>query len=751
MRKILWFKEINKADIGLVGGKGANLGEMYNIGIPVPNGFCVTAQAYFDFLEKTSLRAKIITELKGLNLEDSKKLLKAAENIKHAILAAKMPPDTAKLIKGAYKELTGTHDQKVAVRSSATAEDLPDASFAGQQATFLNISGTSNVVSAVQKCWASLFEPRAIFYRADKDFDHLKVGIAVPVQLMVEAEVSGIMFTVNPLTNNDNEVSVEAVIGLGEGIVSGQITPDQYVVRKDNMQIIAKTVAEQSEQIVGQSRKIRVPPTIGKIQKIRDKYILELAQYAIKLERHYKKPQDIEWTFNNNQIRIVQTRPVTTLAIEAPATAYKIPENEASSHRLLLDGIPASPGVGWGNVQIIKSAAEISKVEKGEILVTGMTTPDFVPAMKRAEAIVTDEGGQTCHAAIVSRELGIPCVVGTQNATSMLKTGEEITVDGSNGRVYEGLLETTQESRAKNQDRNSKIKTATKLYVNLGEPSQAVTVSQMDVDGVGLLRAEFMMAEIGEHPRAMIAERRGEEMVSKLEQGLLTFCRAFSPRPVVYRANDFKTNEYRALRGGEKYETIESNPLLGFRGVGRYIADAKVFALELEAIKRVRNKHGFKNLHLMLPFVRTVEELAESKKIVSAYGLRRSGTFNLWMMVEIPSNVIMLEKFLEVGIDGLSIGSNDLTMLILGADRDNPAVANTFDEQDPAVLWALEKTIKTAVKNKVKVSICGQAPTVYPALTKKLVSWGITSVSVSPDAINRTREVISKAEKELVL
>ncbi|MFH1896465.1 MAG: phosphoenolpyruvate synthase [bacterium] len=750
MRKILWFKEITKNDIAQVGGKGANLGEMYNLGIPVPNGFCVTSGAYYDFLEKTALRQKIITELKGLNVENSKKLLRASENIKRAILAGKMPKDTAKLIITAYQKLSGTHDQKVAVRSSATAEDLPEASFAGQQSTFVNIKGRKDVVSAVQKCWASLFEPRAIFYRADKGFDHMKVGIAVPVQLMVDSAVSGVMFSINPLTNNNNEIAIEAILGLGEGIVSGQITPDQYSVRKDTGQIIAKNIVVQDTKIVGHGKNKKVGQEAGKAQKIEDKHLLALAQYAIKLENHYKKPQDIEWAYDNNRVYIVQTRPVTTFAQTEKASAFKITEKEAGRHRLLLDGISASPGVGFGKVRVIKDASEIGKIIKGDVLVTAMTTPDFVPAMKRAAAIVTNEGGQTCHAAIVSRELGIPCVVGTTNATTMLKTGEEITIDGSNGRVYSGILKTEKSPEVKDPKPGTRVKTATKLYVNLGEPSQAATVSQMDTDGVGLLRAEFMMAEIGEHPRAMIAARREKEMVKKLEEGLLTFCRAFTPRPVVYRTNDFKTNEYRALKGGEKYETIEANPLIGFRGAGRYVEDSKVFALELEAIKRVRNKHGFKNLHLMLPFVRTVEELVECKKIISAHGLRRSVSFNLWMMVEVPSNVIMLEEFLKAGIDGLSIGSNDLTMLILGLDRDNPRVANTFDEQDEAVLWALEKTIKTAIKNKVTVSICGQAPTTYPALSKKLVGWGITSVSVSPDALNRTRQIIVEAEKEIL-
>lgn len=747
IRKILWFKEIGKNDIALVGGKGANLGEMYNLGIPVPNGFCVTAQAYFDFIQKTSLKQKIETELSGLNLEDSKKLLAAAEKIKKAILAAKMPEETAKLIKKAYVELSGTHDQKVAVRSSATAEDLPDASFAGQQATFLNIEGSKDVVETVQKCWASLFEPRAIFYRADKGFDHLKVGISVPVQLMVDSEVSGVMFSINPLTNDTNQVSVEAVFGLGEGIVSGQITPDQYIVDKESLQIRSRQVVEQEFEIAGQGRKKDVPLSKRGLQKISDKYIVELAKYAVTLEDHYKKAQDIEWAYNGNKIYIVQTRPVTTMHIETEATELKV--SDSGGHRVLLDGISASPGVGWGKVQIIKSAAEIHKVDIGEVMVTGMTTPDFVPAMKRASAIITDEGGQTCHAAIVSRELGIPCVVGTSNASTMLKTGEEVTVDGSNGKVYEGLLKT--ENRDKESATKERIKTATKLYVNLGEPSQAASIASMDVDGVGLLRAEFMMAEIGEHPTAMIANKRGKEMVNRLEQGLLSFARAFYPRPVVYRATDFKTNEYRALKGGEAFEPIEGNPLIGFRGAGRYIENADVFELELEAIKRVRNKHNFKNLSLMLPFVRTVKELEETKKMVSAYGLRRSGSFNLWMMVEIPSNVILLEEFIKVGIDGLSIGSNDLTMLLLGADRDNPRVAPVFNEQDPTVLWALEKIIKTGVKNHVTVSICGQAPSNFPSLTKKLVKWGITSVSVTPDAISRTRKIIFEAEKELAL
>ncbi|MBI2415009.1 phosphoenolpyruvate synthase [candidate division WWE3 bacterium] len=748
---ILWFNQVNKGDIPLVGGKGANLGEMYRHGIPVPNGFCVTAKAYFDFVKKTSLKQKIVAELSGLDVSDSKALMKASKNIKTAILAADMPDELEVLLKTNYQELCGNSDKKVAVRSSATAEDLPDASFAGQQETYLNVIGYKDVIKHVQMCWASLFESRAIFYRTQNGFNHLKVGIAVPVQLMVQSEVSGIMFTVNPTTNNRGEVSVEAAFGLGQPIVSGEITPDQFIINKKTLEITYKYVAKQTWQFTD-GGEVAVSKAYQEKQKLPDRLVKELARLGMKIEEHYGRPQDIEWGYEEGKLYIVQSRPVTTLNVSAKGKGEVTAANGKKA-KLLMEGLGASPGAISGTVRIIGKASEITKVKTGDILVAEMTNPDYVPAMKRASAILTDKGGRTSHAAIVSRELGIPAVVGAGVATKMLKDGEVITVDGTTGKIYEGAIVTASTEATDTivtLINGEPIKTATKIYMNLAEPELAQDMAARYVDGVGLLRAEFMIAQLGVHPRKFIKDGKEKEFIAHMSDGLEKFAKAFYPRPVVYRTTDFRSNEYKNLKGGAAYELDEPNPMIGFRGVGRYIEDADVFRLEIEAIKHVRNKLGYKNLHVMLPFVRTIDQLRQVKKLMANFGLTRSPSFKLWMMAEIPSNAILLDKFIEEGIDGVSIGSNDLTMLILGVDRDNEKVANVYSELDPAVLWALERIITTCSKMGVTCSICGQAPSVYPQLVEKLVEWGATSVSVSPDVIEKTRKIVYDAEQKVL-
>lgn len=747
--KILWFEQVKKTDIPLVGGKGANLGEMYQAGIPVPNGFCVTAHAYFEFLQKTSLKQKILTELSGLNTQDSKQLLEASKKIKTAILGADMPDELEVEIADAYHKLSGASDQKVAVRSSATAEDLPDASFAGQQETYLNIKGYEDVIKHVQMCWASLFEARAIFYRTENGFNHMKVGIAVPVQLMVQSEVSGIMFTVNPITNNASEVSIEAAYGLGQPVVSGEITPDQFLVNKKTGDIISRQIALQTWQFTDAGN-TDVSKEYQEKQKMSDAYVKELARIGINIEKHYGRPMDIEWGMQDKKLYIVQARPVTTLHMGDRQVVNEISDQSEKKAKLLLEGLGASPGAATGPVRIVNNPAEIDKVKEGDILVAEMTNPDYVPAMKRAVAILTDKGGRTSHAAIVSRELGIPAIVGSVSATKMLRDGEIISVDGTNGKVFEGNIVTKVEKEAITSLFAGDLKTATKLYMNLAEPDLAEEMSKRDVDGVGLLRAEFMIAQLGTHPRKFIKDKKEKEFIAHMAEGMAAFAKAFDPRPVVYRTTDFRTNEYKNLKGGAEFEMDEPNPMIGFRGVSRYLDDAEVFKLEVEAIKQVRNKMGFKNLYVMLPFVRTVDQLRQAKKLLASLGLRRSANFKLWMMVEIPSNVILLEDFIAEGIDGVSVGTNDLTMLTLGVDRDNEKVANVYSELDPAVLWSLERIVTIAKKHKVTCSICGQAPSVYPELVEKLVEWGMTSVSVSPDVIDKTRKIIYDAENDHV-
>jgi len=745
-KNLVWFEDVDKNDLPLVGGKGANLGELTKAGIPVPPGFIVTTVSYFNFLEEAGLREEIEKILEPLDTNNSQQLLQVSTKIKDAITSAEMPQDIADEIREAYKKLGGL----VAVRSSATAEDLPDASFAGQQSTFLNIQGEDNVLVAVQECWASLFEPRAIFYRNEYGIDHMQVGIAVPVQRMVQSEAAGVLFTMEPVTN-ESKITIEAVYGLGEVVVSGEMTPDHYLVDKERFTILEKQIVEQDWQLVkslesdsdvdGANVKLPVSDELRKEQKLSDDEIISLAKLGAKIEDHYQFPQDIEWAKEGGELYVVQTRSITTLKSISRESVGEMLDVPA-----LVSGSSASPGLGSGPVQIVSDPSRISEVKEGDILVAEMTTPDYVPAMKRAAGIATDRGGRTCHAAIVSRELGIPCVVGTGNATNVLKPDQVVTVDGSQGKVYEGRV-AAQATVPSTTTPKSAVKTRTKLYVNLAEPDLAETVAARDVDGVGLIRAEFMISEIGEHPRHMLKEGRGEEFTSRLAEGLTVFARAFEPRPVVYRTTDFKTNEYRHLKGGEEYEEHEENPMIGYRGCSRYIREPDVFRLETEAVKRVREK--YKNLWVMIPFVRTVAGLTDVKKILIAEGLRRSRDFKLWMMVEVPSNVFLIDKFIDVGIDGISIGSNDLTQLVLGVDRDNEELAEQFDERNEAVLIAIERVVKAAIARGVTCSICGQAPSDFPEITEKLVEWGITSVSVNRDVIDEAREIIAAAEQRL--
>ena len=751
-KAIVWFQEVGKDDVGLVGGKGANLGEMTQAQVPVPPGFIVTAGAYFRFLETSGLRPKIEAMLAGLDHRNNDALQKASQQIKQAIIDTPMPEELARQIRDAYRKLGGA----VAVRSSATAEDLPSASFAGQQSTFLNVAGEADVVAAVRACWASLFEARAIFYRVENGFEHMKVGIAVPVQRMVQSERSGVMFTVEPVSSDDTKIVIEAVCGLGEAIVSGQVTPDLYMVDKKSLQILERRVASQEQQLVrggrgegedlGNNVWVEVPAALRGIQKLTDDEVVKLAEIARRLEQHYGVPQDIEWAKEDFHFYLVQTRPVTTIR---KAEEWEAVEETAP---VLVEGSPASPGVEAGPVKIVMDASEIGKVETGDILVTEMTTPDFVPAMKRAAGIITDRGGRTAHAAIVSRELGIPCVVGTGNASKVLRNGQIVTVDGYWGRVYDGRAEASLAWASKEKERYAAaagLTTRTRVYVNLAEPELADVIAARNVDGVGLLRAEFIVAQIGEHPRLAIDEGRSEEYIEKLADGLRKFASAFNPRPVVYRMTDFKTNEYANLRGGERYELPEENPMIGYRGASRYVSDVDVFELEVEAIKRVRSE--YKNLWVMIPFVRTPAELAGVRDLMAKNGLVQSEDFKLWMMAEVPSNVFILDRFIDVGIDGISIGSNDLTQLILGIDRDSERLAKLFDERNEAVMIGLEKLITTARRRGITSSICGQAPSDYPELTQKLVEWGITSVSVNPDVIDRTRQIIHAAEEKLAV
>ncbi|MCX6769676.1 MAG: phosphoenolpyruvate synthase, partial [Candidatus Micrarchaeota archaeon] len=809
MKNIMWFSEIRKSNLAEVGGKGANLGEMSSISLPVPGGFVVTSGAYFEFIYHNHIE-KVIGEMTSyLDTENDDKLNLASEAIKNRILSGEIPKTLRDDILNAYKAMIKDgREPFVAVRSSATAEDLPEASFAGQQSTFLNVVGAEDCVQAVKECWASLFEARSIYYRTENKFDHLKVGLAAVVQEMVQSEKAGVMFTVDPMTQDANKISIEGAYGLGEVVVSGSVTPDRFVVDKNSFAIEIKEIAKQTwmiAKIEGKNEKVDVRAEMQDRQKITDAQVVELAKLGKRIEWHYGKPQDIEWAVANNKIYIVQSRPITTLRKEVQSAAEKtltdhgkdekVDNTPASSggalqkaagsailaapivqaasaavqggmkmaanstQNMIVRGLGAAPGIGKGTVKILAGPKEMGKILKGDVLVTDMTTPDFVPAMKRASAIITNSGGMTCHAAIVSREMGIPCIVGTKNATTVLHDGQFVTVDAMRGMVYDGdvaLGETKEQSEKRDSATPSPTAisipvTGTKVYVNLAEVDLAEKVSKLPCDGVGLLRAEFMIGDIGEHPKKMMKEGRGQEFVDRLADKMRIFATSFYPRPVVYRATDFKTNEYRNLKGGEEFEPQESNPMMGYRGCARYVAEPEVFALELQAIKKVREEFGMKNLWLMLPFVRRIGELRAIKEMLKANGIHRTLDFKLWIMVEVPSTVFLIDQFCDEGIDGVSIGSNDLTQLILGIDRDNATLAEGFDERNHAVLRAIDRVVRVCAEKKVTCSICGQAPSVYPDFAEKLVEMGITSVSVNPDAVERTKRNVASAEMKVLL
>ncbi len=754
-----WFEEVDKGDIPLVGGKGANLGEMTQNNFPIPYGFIVTSNAYFYFLENKKIKEKINKVLRGLDAQNPSSLSKTSKEIKKIIIDTDVPTVIADgvahyyekiyekeekikhTLKVAAKRLKAAYDPPlVAVRSSATAEDLPDASFAGQQETFLNVKGEANLINKVRECWASLFTERAIFYRAEKKFDHFKVGLAAVVQRMVQSQQSGIMFTVDPVSNNKNTIVIEAIYGLGEYIVQGMVTPDRYIVNKKENKIESKKVGFQDKIFIKKGTKnveLKLKKENGSKQKITDKQIIEIASIGKKIEKHYYFPQDIEWAIEGNKVFITQSRPITTI------DENKKEEDFSINQEVYFSGDPASPGLATGRVVKVSSPAEINKVKSGDILVASQTNPDYVPAMKRAAAVITEHGGRTSHAAIVSRELGTPCVVGIDNLMAKITDGETITVNGANGSIYKGKVEITLK-----EEKHKKYKVKTKIYLNLAEPDQAKEFAKLPVDGIGLLRAEFMIADIGEHPKKMLSEKRGYVFTNKLAKEISQICSAFYPRPVVYRATDFKTNEYRFLRGGKAYEPVEANPMLGFRGTYRYISEPEVFRLEVLAIKKVRES-GLDNLHIMFPYVTRPEHLLQAKKLVEKEGLVFNKSFKMWMMVELPVNVIMLEEFLKVGVDGVSIGSNDLTMLTLGLDRDNETVAPLFDERNEAIYWSLRKTINTCNNLGVTSSICGQSVSDYQEVLEVVVKAGITSVSINHDAVWRVNDAIHTIENKI--
>ncbi len=777
---IVWLEEVRAKDTLLVGGKNANLGELLNIGIPVPPGFAVTAYAYQVFIERSGLKEKISEILGSLDVNDQKALEEASRKLREMVLSTEMPPEISDKIAEYYRRLAerlGEEEPLVAVRSSATAEDLPEASFAGQQESFLNVRGEEEVVEKVKRCWASLFTPRAIFYRVAQGIPHEKAYMSVTVQKMVNSRSAGVMFTLHPVSGNRDVIVIEGAWGLGETVVGGKVTPDEFVVDKETLKIVEKRINRKEIAIVydpekGGNKVVELPPEKANAPCLSDEEVVKLAEYARKIEQHYGKAMDIEWAVDENlpfpqNIFIVQARPETVWSAKKKGEAKPGEEEvEVGKAEVLVRGLPASPGAASGVARVIMDphGEEAAAFKEGDILVTRMTDPDWVPLMKKAAAIVTDEGGMTSHAAIVSRELGIPAVVGTREGSKVIKTGMVVTVDGSRGVVYRGRVALEAKEAAPTPGVTSVPQeyleqvfpvTATKIYMNLGEPDAIDKYKHLPFDGIGLMRIEFIISDwVGYHPMYLYEQGRGQEFVDKLAEGIAKVASAIHPRPVVVRFSDFKTNEYKGLKGGEKYEPDERNPMLGWRGVSRYIHPnyEPAFRLEVRAVKKVREEMGFKNVWVMLPFVRTTWEVKRALKIMEEEGLGRSKDFKIWLMAEVPSIVLLAGEFAKL-VDGFSIGSNDLTQLILGVDRDSPLLAEMgyFDERDPAVLRAIEVLIREAHRHGATVSICGQAPSVYPEIVEFLVSRGIDSISVNPDAVVSTRRMVASIERKVMM
>jgi pyruvate, water dikinase len=785
---VLDFRSLRMHDVERVGGKNASLGEMISqlaqSGIRVPGGFATTAHAYREFLSSGGLKDRIDARLKGLDSSDVDALALCGKEIRDWIFGAPFPEGLKKEVEAAYNDLKLGEGDTVAVRSSATAEDLPDASFAGQQETFLNIHGIDNVIEAMKHVFASLYNDRAISYRVHKGYEHSSVALSAAVQRMVRSDqgTSGVMFTLDTESGFQDVVFITASWGLGEMVVQGAVNPDEFYVHKPTLRtghaaILRRTLGSKaSKMIFGDSAAAgRSVKTLDVAEADRNRFclsdadVLELAQFAVKIEEHYGRPMDIEWGKDgkDGKIYILQARPETVKSQKSASNQerYRI----QGTSELLASGRAIGHKIGIGSVRIVRDASEMGKVQPGDILVTDMTDPNWEPVMKRAAAIVTNRGGRTCHAAIIARELGIPAVVGCGDATRVLKEGEAVTVscaEGDTGHVYRGLLKFDVTSRETGEMPKSPVK----ITMNIGNPNLAFEFQSLPNDGVGLARLEFVINNmIGIHPQAILEHpnlpaelkrdvekaARGYEsprkfFVEKMVEGVGTIAAAFWPKPVIVRLSDFKSNEYRKLLGGSRYEPEEENPMLGFRGASRYIAPAfrECFRMECEAMRRVRKEFGLTNVEIMVPFVRTVDEARQVIELLAENGLRRGENgLRLIMMCELPSNALLADQFLEY-FDGFSIGSNDLTQLTLGLDRDSGLVADSFDERNPAVKALLRMAIQACRKQGKYIGICGQGPSDYPDFAAWLVQEGIASISLNPDTVVDTWLALAKGSTE---
>lgn len=792
MQYIRFFNELNIDDVPSVGGKNASLGEMYqNLsakGINVPNGFATTSDAYWLLLEENNIKDKIHEILSGLDISDTQNLQKRGSKVRELILSSKLPHALELELLEAYKTLSNEYKSDnidVAVRSSGTAEDLPDASFAGQQETFLNINSTDKLLKSVKACYASLFTDRAISYRTSRGFDHFKVALSVGVQKMVRSDEasSGIMFTIDTESGSNKLILINSIWGLGENIVSGRVNGDEFFVFKPTLKEGIKTILKRSlgskkeKMIYGENGShtinIKTKKDEQRTFSIDDEEVIALASQALIIEEHYKRPMDIEWAKDakENKLYIVQARPETVQSKHHDdISIQKYSLDDKADAKVLTSGRAVGDKIGSGKVKIIHDTSEFSLFNKGEILVADTTNPDWEPIMKKASAVITNRGSRTCHAAIVAREIGVPAIVGCNDATKILKSGTKVTVscaEGDEGYVYEGELPFTSSTIKMNE----LTPTKTKIYMNVGNPAEAFNLAKMPNDGVGLARMEFIMNHsINAHPMALVDIHKGKHVdgdtqilnfaagysdtkeffLQKLSEGVGTIAAAFYPKPVIIRTSDFKSNEYRNMPGGFAYEAEEENPMIGFRGASRYYDDSykEAFEWECQALKRVRDDMGLTNVKIMLPFVRTPEEGKKVIEIMKAQGLTQGKNgLEIYAMCEIPANVILADKFLEV-FDGYSIGSNDLTQLTLGVDRESAKIAHIFDERNEAVKRMLQMSIQACKERNKYIGICGQAPSDYPEITRFLVENGINSISLNPDSLYKMHQLVSKLEEK---
>lgn len=796
MQYIRFFEAVGINDVGLVGGKNASLGEMYQnltqLGVNIPNGFSTTRDAYDLLLAQNNLAQRIDALIKDLDIEDVAQLQASGKAVRELILNEPLPAELEAEVTEAYAQLSASyaeHNIDVAVRSSATAEDLPDASFAGQQESFLNIRGELSLLIHVRKCFASLFTDRAISYRHSRDFDYRQVALCVGIQKMVRSDQasSGVMFTLDTQSGNDNVIMINSIFGLGENIVGGRVNPDEFFVFKPTLKanksaIIKRQLGSKEMKMIydDKLKTLNVSTTLNERARfsLTDDEVVTLARYALIIEAHYAMPMDIEWAKDTNEgeFYIVQARPETVhskrLHENQPSTIKKYLIKEDTAKRIqLVRGIAIGEKMGVGVVKVISDLSEAARFNAGEVLVTDITDPDWEPLMKKAAAVVTNKGGRTCHAAIVAREIGVSTIVGTVNAMHVLQDGTEVTVccaEGETGYVYQGRVDFEIEEIAVQNLQETK----TKLFMNVGNPEQAFGLASIPNHGVGLARMEFIINNhIKAHPMALYDMQQGRYVkgseqieqlmqgfadpeiffVDKLSAGIGMIAAAFYPKPVIVRTSDFKTNEYQHMLGGEAYEQDEENPMIGFRGASRYYSDAykEAFKWECVALKKVRDEMGLTNVKVMLPFVRTPDEGRRVIAIMNEMDLvQGQNELQIYAMCEIPSNVILADEFLKV-FDGYSIGSNDLTQLTLGVDRDSTLVAHIFDERNEAVKRMLKMAIDACKKEGKYIGICGQAPSDYPEITEFLVEHGISSISLNPDSVLKMRQVVVEIEKRL--